>query len=80
MRELIPLQRFREDLAASGLESGTKGREVEPFLAWAETRDGEPNVSLLLVGRVLVGVTLPACSSPRKSLAPTVLGPRSTFG
>ena len=57
-RELATLTRFREDFAAAGAESGTKGRDAEPFLAWAEARDGEPSAALMALGRALVPLTL----------------------
>lgn len=36
VRELATLHRFRENLAVEGLRADTKGRAVEPLMAWAE--------------------------------------------
>ena len=58
VRELSTLTRFREDLAAAGAESGTKGRDAEPFLAWAEARDAGPSPALMKLGQALVAVTV----------------------
>jgi hypothetical protein len=58
VRELAAMPRFREDLAVCAAESGTKGRDADPFLAWAEAREPVPNAALLLVGRALVPITL----------------------
>jgi hypothetical protein len=57
-RELREVPRFREDLAVCAAESGTKGKDAEPFLAWAEGGAAGPSATLLLVGRALVPVTL----------------------
>ena len=58
VRELATIPRFREDLAAAGAESGTKGRDAEPFLVWAEAREGGPSAALMTLGRALVPLTL----------------------
>lgn len=57
-RELLAAPRFREDLMAAAAESGTKGRDAVPFLAWAEAGNVGPSATLLLVGRMIVPVTL----------------------
>jgi hypothetical protein len=58
VRELSTLTRFREDLAAAGAASGTRGRDAEPFLTWAEARDDAPSKPLMMLGCALVPVTL----------------------
>lgn len=67
VRELASLDRFREDLAVLGMSAETRGRPVDPLLAWAEappvlaSRAGEPSTRAILViaaALVLVTVTL----------------------
>lgn len=58
VRELASMPRFREDLMACGAESGTQGRDVDPFLAWAEAGASGPSQAMLTIGRVLVPITL----------------------
>jgi hypothetical protein len=58
------MPRFREDLAAYGVESGTRGRGPEPFLAWAEASNG-PSPLLVALGRGLVAATVAAYLVPR---------------
>lgn len=57
-RELRDLPRFREDLQVAAAQSGTKGRDAEPFLVWAEAADPKPSAGLMLAGRALVPLTL----------------------
>ncbi|APR80953.1 MutS-related protein, family 1 [Minicystis rosea] len=57
-RELAALPRLREDLQASASESGTKGKAVEPFLAWAEGGDAGPIAGRLALARAIVPVTV----------------------
>jgi hypothetical protein len=57
-RELADLPRFREDLAASGAESGTRGRDAEPFLAWAEGGGAGPSPTLMRLGQALAALTV----------------------
>jgi hypothetical protein len=57
-RELASMPRFREDLAACGAESGTKGKDAEPFLAWAEAPNRDVKPGLMTLGRALVPLTL----------------------
>ena len=58
VRELLEMPRFREDLMAAAAESGTKGRDAEPFLTWAEERGEGPSRTLITAGRLLVPLTL----------------------
>lgn len=58
VKELAAMPRFREDLAVRGVESGTKGRAVDPFLQWAESTDPGPSPLLMAAGQGLVGVTV----------------------
>jgi hypothetical protein len=64
VRELTPAARFREDLAACGVESGTRGRGAEPFLAWAEASGPRPSALLLGLGRGLVVLTVAGLAVP----------------
>jgi hypothetical protein len=66
VRELAAMPRFREDLAACGVASHTRGRGAEPFLAWAEAgAPKDPSPLLLALGRALVPITLAAFFIPR---------------
>jgi hypothetical protein len=58
VRELAGTPRFREDLAALGVDTGTKGRDAEPFLAWAEAKGDAPSGLFLNLGRGLVVITV----------------------
>jgi hypothetical protein len=58
VRELAAMPRLREDLAAAGVASGTRGRDAEPFLAWAEAKDGGPSRALVAIGEALVVATV----------------------
>jgi hypothetical protein len=58
VRELAAVPRLREDLASAGVAAGARGRDVEPFLAWAETKDGGPSRALIRLGEGLVVITL----------------------
>src|SRR5262249_1708607 len=65
VRELAAMDRFREELAARGVESGTRGRGAEPFLVWAEEGGTGPSRALMLAGHVLPVITLGALLGPR---------------
>jgi hypothetical protein len=65
VRELSTLARFREDLAACGAESGTRGRGADRFLSWAEAGGGEPGRALMALGMGLVLFTMVAFIVPR---------------
>jgi len=71
VRELATLHAFREDLAALGLRAETRGRAVDPLVAWAEappvlegpldTSGGEAKgpqkKTLVVLAGVFVGIT-----------------------
>jgi hypothetical protein len=67
VRELAGMARFREDLAVAGVASGTRGRNADPFLAWAEAGGAGgagPSPWLLALGRGLVVLTLFGFGAP----------------
>lgn len=57
-RELASMTRYREDLAARGVESGTRGRDADSLVAWAEADSTAVPTFVLRLAPALVALTV----------------------
>ena len=76
VRELASLHTFREELAVLGAQSGARGRESQPLVAWAEGAPPVtlPGAALVKVSALLVPLTLLGLAAT-EILGAAVLGP-----